>query len=164
MRPAVKRRLVTLAAAGSLVLCVATVSLWVRSYWAADRIERYDKVGSMTLGSRDGALGFWRDSDWSGATRGIYYRKVESEWPFSGTMTFSAHVRYGTQLRVILPHWVLALLFAMLSAFCFRSAVRSRRRHREGRCPACGYDVRATPDRCPECGAMPAAAAPPAAR
>jgi len=32
MRPAVKRRLATLAAAALLVLCVATVALWVRSY------------------------------------------------------------------------------------------------------------------------------------
>jgi hypothetical protein len=33
---------------------------------------------------------------------------------------------------------------------------RRERRRRAGRCPACGYDLRATPGRCPECGAVPA--------
>jgi hypothetical protein len=49
-------------------------------------------------------------------------------------------------LALILPTGVLAQRLRIL--------LRSRRR-RKGRCPQCGYDLRATPDQCPECGYTP---------
>jgi hypothetical protein len=50
------------------------------------------------------------------------------------------------------PLWLLAVAFAVLPAARGVSRLRRRRKHRIGLCPTCGYDLRATPDRCPECG------------
>jgi hypothetical protein len=58
------------------------------------------------------------------------------------------------------PPWLWALATMLLPAV--RAFVR-RKPHRiadaPGPCPTCGYDLRATPSRCPECGAVPADAA-----
>lgn len=55
--------------------------------------------------------------------------------------------------RVTVPYWFLAL-FASLAAL-MASIMPTRRgtlRRRVGCCVKCGYDLRATPSRCPECG------------
>ena len=52
--------------------------------------------------------------------------------------------------------WLPTLLAAVLPAVWVVRFRRARRARREGLCPGCGYDLRATPDRCPECGAVPA--------
>jgi hypothetical protein len=56
------------------------------------------------------------------------------------------------------PHpAVLLLLEAMLPGFWAAQVLYRRRKARRqvGRCRKCGYDLRATPDRCPECGMIP---------
>jgi hypothetical protein len=56
------------------------------------------------------------------------------------------------------PYWApiiaTSILPALLAARILRQRIRSKR-PRSGSCPTCGYDLRATPDRCPECGAVP---------
>jgi hypothetical protein len=53
------------------------------------------------------------------------------------------------------PYWALLLIWAVPAMPCGlafrREWIRRRRRHR-GLCVQCGYDLRASKDRCPECG------------
>jgi hypothetical protein len=59
---------------------------------------------------------------------------------------------------LLLPFWSLALLWLSLPVgwlFLYRGHWRRRRRREKGLCVKCGYDLRGTPDRCPECGTVP---------
>jgi len=148
----------------SLLLCVATLVLWVRSYWRLDSTYYHSHAPpSISLHTLRGQLrlvvlerpatgvglmfspGFSHDSEparhyalTSGSSLGFYFSHSEL-------------------LRLIgVPLWSLALLFAILPALHLGAAIRSRRHRRAGRCPRCGYDLRATPERCPECGVLTA--------
>jgi hypothetical protein len=66
---------------------------------------------------------------------------------------FDSHERGGS--LVFVPVWVPLLLTAGLPIPWLAVTFRRSRRLPWSLCANCGYDLRATPDRCPECGAVP---------
>src|SRR5687768_14337477 len=72
-----KRRLLNLLTALSLLLCVAVVALWVRSYWRADVLgyegpeshDRWQRGGSASSARGLLAVERWRRQNARGGTR-----------------------------------------------------------------------------------------------
>ena len=62
---------------------------------------------------------------------------------------------------VLVPLWFAALVTGALPALWLtrwrRESVRDKRQ-RTGQCTGCGYDLRSSPQRCPECGTVPVGA------
>ena len=59
------------------------------------------------------------------------------------------------QWEVRCPYWFVCLLAAALPTAWGVRRRRASYRAAIGKCATCGYDLRATPERCPECGTVP---------
>lgn len=83
------------------------------------------------------------------AARSVWFPRPE----FDSGIARDGRRRYRGAVRAVVPYWLAMPLFAVVPAVAIPTFVRQRRRERTPfACANCGYDCRASPDRCPECG------------
>jgi hypothetical protein len=174
------RILWTTFAAGSLFCCAAAAVLWVRSYFATDTLDHRYRERAWYLMTTRGTLKVLRVDRFSnrliaGRTGGWRHRvelpkdnRVPSEYatPLPGELSLPGLVTrsraddFGQERFVILHLAYPTALFA-LAPLAWLAGYRKRRRRaaraRGGLCASCGYDLRASAGRCPECGGVAAA-------
>jgi hypothetical protein len=182
------RILLNAATVVSLVLFLAIVGIWLRSYWTCDRVlwrgaivpdADADRPGFLIRVNR-GRVSFY----WDGPIAAYPYSYTEERswtheapsldkppsgkrwWNWLGVHYFNFSNRgFAMSGELLMVHLALPASVSALAPIA-RIAVR-RLRRRNGRrgssagCVVCGYDLRATPDRCPECGAVPPPPLPP---
>jgi hypothetical protein len=136
--PSVKRRLFNLAAAVSLVVFLATAVFWVRSFYVTD----FRRIGeSREIHSNRGQMLLVDTGDFIFCGGGF-----AAPWRYGGF-----YYQKGGIVRLLsVPHWFVALASGSCAVLLHRN--KGIARAREGFCANCGYDLRATPERCPECG------------
>jgi hypothetical protein len=140
-------------AAVSLVLCVATVALWVRG------ISTDDEVFINLFGHRCIAGSFPNHADF------IFYRRpVPPEWMlgiFPGVKHIPSRPEYRelrfihdwNKCEVAIPWWFVLMFLLALPLWTAMGVVRRKRRKARGVCVNCGYDLTGNVSGvCSECG------------
>jgi hypothetical protein len=85
---------------------------------------------------------------------------ITFSFTLAGTNCFRHSLLRGASADTIwyfhTPAWLLVLITAIVPAWWAYSRRRNQaaRARERGLCPSCGYDLRASPERCPECGAV----------
>ena len=177
------RILLNAATVLSVVLCVAAMAAWVRSYqardyiywsWARPRTQLaivtyrggwLASIYTPVVGALKNLLlhpgAGWRQfapgsyDDVVGVSEGIFFNRLGFALDHRQTPAYAVR-------EIACPDWFIMLLTAMLPTVRLAGWRRRARRlrMRTGLCRHCGYDCRATPERCPECGAVPTASTP----
>ena len=162
----------TAAAALSLLVAVIVTFAWVRSCRTWDRVVWLRDHRQIEFSSGLGTVAVdWSDfitsPDWleephlyparllrsSGASPTALWQR--EDLPTSRALLGVRFGKRGLQdvAFVVLPYWVVTSVPLILPARWAWRIWRGRRAVRLNLCRSCGYDLRASNDRCPECGA-----------
>ena len=147
------------AAGAATLLGVGLIALWGASVGATDFVTIPAGSTELQIGSADGVL-----------MVGVFHtggNQVRWGWRRNSVTLYSVHPDSDNNVfgfafagnlhgwAVGVPHLVV-VAFVMVVPAWWVLVVRSRReveyRRENGLCHACGYDVRESPQHCPECG------------
>lgn len=160
-----KRRIFTILSTLSLALGILLIVLWIRSHWASDAFvwsRNHDYVATSHKGDLSflivKRLSFSMPLPWPPLffSQSLPQRAVQVRTK-NGTQFVGYYVPNGlgddfpASLLVhwSIPYWILVTAAIVLPCtwfYVFRVRVR------KGCCRKCGYDLRASKERCPECG------------
>lgn len=150
------------AATFSLLLCLFLIYSWLRSFLPTPvRFESVD--GSLMMVWSEGVIPSGPDSDlfnpagdgkFMGIRELMKTISVKSDKQWLGFRSISGGgVFHAQSYRIVaIPYWALIPPSAILPILWFLSRRRQQHRHRAGHCHTCGYDLRESKEKCPECG------------
>jgi hypothetical protein len=159
----------------SLALCIAitavTILLLIAGIWRMNDIAVEAGYGNwdwlIHFTSSRGGMGIEINHWWQLAipkTLTCFWHQYAAIYPNYGTSTnqsFDVHFA-GFEFRhenfigssstaIVIPEFLFLLTFIPV----VQHLLKRRRNRGPGYCKNCGYDLRATPNRCPECGTIP---------
>jgi hypothetical protein len=151
----------------SLLACLITVTLWATSY-AGDQTEP-PLQERWTLQSTRGQFVLQRLYPAPPVAAAREHDIDTDVIVFNTIETGHSNFAFGWQKSTVIcenrlppltfyrlftvQHWFIAAITAVLPAYAAVRRIWSKR-FALGHCRKCGYDLRATPDRCPECDAL----------
>ena len=164
MRGLPLRSAFTVATTASVIFLVASIGMWIRSCRTQDHFIRYYPGGSLFVESDGCSILIWHDPNPFKAKLLGYPGWTYERWSVRRSNELWGHFdvtvdrRGGISLRI--PYWFICIVFCVVPTavlLTFRARRRASRRQR-GLCASCGYDLRASTERCPECGSKIATA------